>query len=189
LALRLFRVFPYLEEASDDEPGGALFRPRGGANRADSPIPGAYRCLYVGDTPEGAIAEAFGRFDLWDRDVIEADPATPLLPGSRFALAAFELGARAAVRDLDDAQVLLEERLRPSAVVARDRRVSQAWAARIHAAGRYAGIAWWSYYDSVWRSVALWDVARLKLAGRPAPLTLRSAEVERAARTIVRRLL
>ncbi len=187
--MRLYRVFPYVPGATADEPGGAFFRPRGGYNRADSPIPGAYRCLYAGDTPEGSIAEAFGRFDTWDRALIEAEPALPQLPGSKFALAAYELAANAPLRNLDDPRVLMEEALRPSDVVTRDRAISQTWAARVEATHRYAGVSWWSYYDSRWSSTALWDVARLTLLGDPEPLRFGAAEISKAATTIVRRLL
>jgi hypothetical protein len=186
--LRLFRVFPYLATAAPYEPGGVFFRSAGGRNRADSPA-GAYRCLYAGDTAEGSVAETFGRFDTWDSALVEADPATPFLPGSRFALAAFDSPNGLDIRQLDDAQALLDEALRPSQVVTRDRSISQAWAARIQAAGRYAGVAWWSYYDSSWHSYALWDIARLSLVGSPRILRNGDDEVARAAATIGRRLI
>ena len=166
----------------------ALFRPAGGKNRADSPAQDVYRCLYVGNTIEGSIAEAFGRFDMWDSDVIEADPATPFVPGSRFALAAYDLAVSADVCVLDDAATLLREGLRPSHVVTRDRSITQAWASRIQAGGAYCGVSWWSYYDSLWQSIALWDVSQLSQVGSPQILSVRDAEVQRAAAAIVRRL-
>lgn len=155
LCMRLFRVFPCLPSAAADAPGGALFRPAGGRGRADSPI-GDYRCLYATDTPEAAVAQTFGRFDVWDRDLIEAIPATPTVPRSRFALAAFELRS-ARVRNLNDARVLPEENLRPSDVVTRDLTVTQAWASRIYKTARYAGVQWRSYYNPDWTVAALWD--------------------------------
>lgn len=187
--MTLYRVFPHLANSAEDEPGGALFRPPGGKNRADSPVPGTYRCLYLGDSPEGGIAEAFGRFDTWDSAVVEADPATPSIPHSRFAMATYELSQDVSVRTLDDARALLDEGLLPSQVVTRDRAVSQAWAARIYDTRRYAGVGWWSYYDSAWQSLALWDIRRLTLTGAPRALQIGDVEVKRAASTIFRRLV
>jgi RES domain len=186
--VRLYRVFPYLASAAADQPGGAFFRPMGGKNRADSPTPGTYRCLYASDNPDGSIAEAFGRFDVWDSAVIEADPATPLLPGSRFALATYEISDTVALRSLDDARALLDQGLRPSQVVTRDRTVTQAWAARIQATMHFVGVGWWSYYDPTWQSIALWDIAHLTLIDAPRALSVRDANVRRAATAIVRRL-
>jgi hypothetical protein len=186
--MRVYRVFPYLPTAADDDPGGAVFRPAGGKNRADSPSPGAYRCLYVGDTIEGSIAEVFGRFDTWDSDVIEADPATPFVPGSRFALTTYDLADTADVCVLDDAATLLRERLRPSHVVTRERSITQAWASRIQTAGMYCGVSWWSFYDPLWQSIALWDISQLSQVGPPRVLSVHDAEVQRAATAIVRRL-
>ena len=185
--MRLYRVLPYLPTAAGDEPGGVLFRPAGGKNRVDPPVVGQYRVLYAGSDPAGCIAEAFGRFDVWDRTLIESDPATPLLPGSRFALATYELPDDVAILDLDDAQTLLEWQLHPSQVVSRDRNVTQAWAARMYAAGAYGGVRWWSYYDSGWSSVGLWDVTRLTPLGEPRVLRIDDADIARAAGTIVRR--
>ena len=148
--MRLFRVIPYLASAASDEPGGVFFRPSGGKNRADA-ADGSYRCLYLGDSAEGATAEVFGRFDFWDEALSTADPATPLLPGSRFALITYELADAAQIRNLDDAHALLDESLRPSDVVTRNRDVTQAWAMRIHARSAYAGVSWWSYYDAGWQ--------------------------------------
>lgn len=187
--MRFYRVLPYLDSAADDESGGVFFRPPGGKNRADSPTPGLYRCLYVGDTPSGCIAEAFGRFDVWDRDVIESFPATPLVPGSRFALATYEMPDDASTRDLDDAQTLLDEELRPSHVVTRDRTITQQWASRIYATNLFVGTSWWSYYDAMWRSIALWDVTRLRLIDPPRILHMDDDDVQASARTIVRRLI
>jgi hypothetical protein len=143
--------------------------------------------LYVGDTPEGAIAETFGRFDLWDQALIEADPAVATLPGSRFALAVFEAPDNLRLRNLDDMQALLEERLRPSNVVTRDRKITQAWAARIHETGRYAGVAWWSYYEPSWQSIGIWDLADLQVTTIQV-LRRDDPDVVAAARTIYRRI-
>lgn len=179
---------PLLASAAEGEPGGVLFRPVGGKNRADA-LDGSYRCLYASSAPDGAIAEAFGRFDFWDKALFAADPASPMLPGSRFALVTYEMANADKIRDLDDANVLLEEDLRPSQVVTRNRQVTQGWATRIHSKNRYAGVRWWSYYDSGWYSIALWDLTGLNLVEEPRLLTVTDDSVQRAAATIVRRTL
>lgn len=186
--MRFYRVFPYLTNAAQEDPGGVFYRTPGGKNRADSPTPGVYRCLYVGDTAAGSIAETFGRFETWDRDLIEAYSCAPSLPGSRFALATYDLPAGIAVRSLDDAHALVSEGLRPSEVVTRDRAVTQAWSAKIHSTSFYAGVMWWSYYDSGWQSAALWDIAALTLVGSPRLLSIADPDVRSAATAIVRRL-
>jgi hypothetical protein len=184
--LRLYRVLPYLPSAADDEPGGVLFVPPGGKNRLDSRI-GAYRVLYVGAAPVGCIAEAFGRFDVWDRALIESAPATPLVPGSRFALAAYDVPDHASLLDLDNAQALLDWRLRPSPIVTRDRAITQTWAAAIHSQGEHVGVQWWSYYDARWSSVGIWDIARVTPVDQPRVLHINDPDVASAARTIIRR--
>lgn len=113
---------------------------------------------------KGSMAEAFGRFDTWDAILIETASATPLLPGSRFAIASFDIPDDAAIRNLDDARTLLDEGLRPSQVVTRSREVTQQWALRIHATHRYVGVKWWSYYDPTWSSIALWETSHKEAA-------------------------
>lgn len=178
-----YRVFPYLASAAADEPGGALYVPPGGKNRADSPN-GSYRCLYLGDSASGAIAESFGRFASWDRALIEADPALPTIAGTRFALAEYEIAE--SICDLDDARRLVDLRLRPSEVVTRDRSVTQRWASYLHASRRYSGVAWWSYYDAGWKSLAIWDVQRVRLLSSPRILTIADSDVVHAASIIIR---
>lgn len=71
--------------------------------------------------------------------------------GFESRLVTFDLGADRTLLDLDDPAALAERGLRPSRVVTRDRQMTQAWAAAIHAEGSWAGISWWSYYDPEWR--------------------------------------
>jgi hypothetical protein len=142
-----------------------------------------------GDSAEGSIAEAFGRFDFWDAALFELDGATPLLPKSSFAIAMYELPEDVQTRDLDDAHTLVYESLRPSEVATRNRDVTQAWAMRTYARGNYVGVRWWSYYDATWHSLALWDISRLVLIGAPQRLHSRDHAVEKAATIIVRRII
>jgi hypothetical protein len=141
--------------------------PRQGAGRVDDPE-GEYAVLYVCDSPAGAVAEALGDYARWTSAVLAPPPAAPR--GSTLALV--QLSGKPEVLDLDDPAVLVEEGLRPSRVVSRDRAVTQAWAKRIHDRSGYAGVSWWSYRDPRWAALGLWDHAGLSVAAEPEPLTL-----------------
>jgi hypothetical protein len=128
--------------------------------------PEHYRVLYAADAAAGALAEAFGNHAVWTPMLLGGRPD---LRGSVRALATFDAAGVEAL-DLDDARRLVERKLRPSAVVARDRSLTQGWALRIYREKRWAGIRWWSHYDSRWGSFGLWDVSKLKIAD-VTPLT------------------
>ncbi len=153
---RLYRVFPWLENARPEEPGHPLHAsPRQGAGRVDNPE--RYSVLYASDSPAGAVAEAFASHATWTPWLLGGRPD---MPGSLRALATFD-AAEIEALDLDDARRLVERKLRPSSIVARDRATTQAWALRIHDEGRWSGVRWWSYWDSRWGSFGLWDFRRL----------------------------
>lgn len=154
----LYRVFPWVPEARDGEPGHSLFVPGSGAGRIDNPE--HYSTLYLSDGEGGACAEAFDYLPRWNPGMLRGAPA---LPGSFRALAVFVLEDEAAVCDLDDARCLVERDLRPSQVVTRDRSLTQAWALRIFREDRWAGVRWWSYYDPRWGSHGIWAVDALHL--------------------------
>ncbi len=156
---RLYRVFPWVENAATGEPGHPLYvaRPQG-HGRVDNPE--RYLTLYASDDPDGAIGEAFGNHAVWTRDLLGGPPA---LPGSQRALAVIH-AAKVDVLDLDDPAVLSERRLRPSKVVTRQREVTQRWALEILHETRWGGVRWWSYHDPEWGSFGLWDVAALRVA-------------------------
>ena len=177
--MTLYRVFPYEAAARPSQPGSALYAPFGAAGRIANPD--LYHELYLSSSPAGALSEAFGRFDAWTQAMF-AQGDRPC------ALAAFELQDRAEICDLDDAGRLLAYDLRPSAVFARERGVTQAWAARIHATKKWIGIACWSRYDSRWRSLGLWNRKLLRLKADPQLLSLEHAAVQEAAAFLPRRL-
>ena len=180
--VELFRVFPFVPDAPPKDPGGALYVPPQGGGRLDNPD--VYSVLYASDAAAGAFAEAFGRFPEWTPAILEGSPA---LPGSGRAIARYRLDAAAAICDLDDPARLLDLGLRPSSVVSRDYTRTREWARRIHEQGRWAGIRWWSYYDSRWSSLGLWDTTSLSLV-EVRPLTIGDAALIEAARTICRRV-
>jgi hypothetical protein len=177
--MTLYRVFPYDVAALPAQPGGALYAPLGAAGRIANPA--LYRELYLSSSAVGAVSEAFGRFDAWTQAIF-AQPDRP------YALATYYLQGRAAICDLDNAGRLLAYDLRPSGVVARQRSLTQAWAARIHASKKWIGIAWWSRYDSQWQSLALWNRKQLRLKRDPEVLSVEHAAVQEAAALLPRHI-
>lgn len=178
----LFRVFPLAPSVHPGDPGGALYVPPQGGGRIDNP--GVYSVLYLSDAAAGAIAEAFGRFPEWTPAILEGSPS---LPGSVRAIARYHLPAGVRICDLNEPAQLMELNLKPSSVVSRDDSRTRGWARRIHDEGAWAGIRWWSYYDSRWASLGLWDVSELRLE-EVTVLRLDDAFLLEAARTIARRV-
>jgi hypothetical protein len=177
--MTLYRVFPYDAAAPPSQPGGALYTPRGVAGRIANPD--LYHELYLSSSAAGATSEAFGRFDSWTQAMF-------VQGGRPFTLATYELPRQAAICDLDSAGRLLAYDLRPSEVVARDRKVTRAWAAQIHSSKKWIGIAWWSRYDSRWQSLALWNRKQLRLKLAPEILSMEHAAVQEAAALLPRRV-
>jgi hypothetical protein len=179
----LFRVFPFVPGSPAKAPGGALHVPLQRGGRLDNPD--VYSVFYASDAAAGALAEAFGRFPDWTPAILEGSPA---LPGSRRAIAQYRVETGTPICNLDDPAQLLELGLRPSNVVSRDYTRTREWAKEVHRRGRWAGIRWWSYYDSRWSSFGFWNTAPLSLV-EVRPLTLDDAALLEAARTICRRVL
>jgi hypothetical protein len=143
-----------------------------------------YTVLYVGDSAEGAVAEAFGRYSAWSSDILAPPPSAP--SGTRKAIARYE--GDPLILDLDDPEVLQGWSLRPSNVVSRDRTSTQQWARSMYDTGNYDGLSWWSYYGPRWASIGLWDVSGLTVTGEPEPLTM-SYDAVREAAALIRRVI
>jgi hypothetical protein len=179
----LYRVVPWIESATPGHPGHPRFVPRStGSSRIDNP--GRYEPLYLGDTPAGAVAEAFGWASRWGPGLLRG---TPSLPGSVRALVTYSLPDADEICDLDDAARLVELGIRPSEVVTRDRPVTQAWALGIFTRGGFSGCRWWSYYDSAWGSFGLWRVGRLRVRS-VQPMTMEHPALREAA-DVLRRIV
>jgi hypothetical protein len=176
-------VLPFLANGGPSEPGGALYIPPQGAGRLDNPE--LYSVLYLSDTAQGAITEAFGRFPEWSPAILAGSPS---LPKSVRAIARYRLADNEPLCDLDDSERLGALRLRPSDVVSRDYTRTRAWARRIYEQGVWRGVRWWSYYDPGWASVGLWDISGLELE-EVRPLRLDDPALLKASRTIVRRIV
>jgi hypothetical protein len=151
----LYRCFAWNRGARDDAVDGPLWFPRlyQGEGRHDNPD--EYGCLYLADRGVSCIVEQFAAFRgqrlavslLRRRDL-------PL------ALATIELDDRASVIDLDDPAVLRRERLHPSVVATRDRRVTQPQALDLYR--RHPGVAalkWWSCWEASWANFTVFDRA------------------------------
>ena len=151
----LHRCFAWDERAGDAGPDGPLWFPRlyQGEGRHDNPD--RYGCLYLSASPLSTAVEQLARFR-----------GQRLLPsllrrrGLPLALADLELDDDAELVDLDDPVVLRRERLRPSRVATRDRRITQPQALAWHdRRDGVAGVRWWSTYEALWINVTLFDRA------------------------------
>jgi hypothetical protein len=151
----LHRCFAWNERAGNDTPDGPLWFPRiyQGEGRHDNPD--RYGCLYLSLSPLATVVEQLARFR-----------GQRLLPsllrrrGLPLALAELELDDTATLVDLDDPVVLRRERLRPSRVATRDRRITQPQALLLYGKhGKADGLRWWSTHEGVWINVTLFDRA------------------------------
>lgn len=183
--MEFWRVLNWHPGAADpSETGHPLYIwPRQGAGRVDDPDHD-YLMRYVGDTAEGAIAEAFGGYSSWTPAILETPPAAPA--GTMKALVKY--AGDLAILDLDDPKELQDWSLRPSSVVSRDRPATQRWARSMHDTADYAGISWWSFYEPRWSSFGLWDISGLAVVGTPEPLSLGDGTVRDAA-SLIRRVI
>jgi hypothetical protein len=151
----LHRCFAWNDRAGDLGADGPLWFPRvyQGEGRHDNPE--RYGCLYLSVSALSTVVEQLARFR-----------SQRLLPsllrrrGLPLAVAALDLDAGAELVDLDDPVVLRRERLRPSMVATRDRRITQAQAYRLHDRHPQSkGLRWWSTYEAAWINVTLFDRA------------------------------
>jgi hypothetical protein len=151
----LHRCFAWDERAGDGGTDGPLWCPRiyQGEGRHDNPE--TYGCMYLSESALSTVIEQLARFR-----------GQRLLPsllrrrGLPLALADLELDDDAELVDLDDPVVLRRERLRPSRVATRDRRVTQPQVLALYDRHRQvAGVRWWSTYEGAWINVTLFDRA------------------------------
>jgi hypothetical protein len=173
----LFRCFAWAERARETDQDGPLWFPRPfqGDGRHDNPD--AFGCLYLADRPESAIVEQLARF--------RGQPLSSSFLKRRglwLALAELELAADAKLIDLDQPAVLDRERLRPSLVATRDRRLTQSQARALYDAhADAAGLRWWSIFESQWLNVTLFDRAPAPRMRSVRRLTLKDDSVLHAA--------
>jgi hypothetical protein len=124
-----------------------------GEGRHDAPT--LYGCLYASVEPLSAVVE-----QLAGLTGTSIEPADLFRHGHPLALGALELDDGAELLDLDDPEVLVRERLRPSRVATNDRSTTQEQALELferHAGA--VGLRWWSTFESLWANVTLFDRA------------------------------
>jgi hypothetical protein len=152
----LYRCFAWNEAARAAEPDGPLWFPRPfqGEGRHDNPD--LYGCLYLADRPLSCIVEQLARFRGQ-----RLSPALLRRRGLPLALAELEVAAGAALVNLDEPVVLRRQRLKPSLVATRDRRITQPQARTLYERDRgIAGLRWWSTFESLWVNVTFFDRAQ-----------------------------
>ncbi len=172
------RCFAWSARARTDEQDGPLWVPRTfqGDGRHDNPD--VYGCLYLTGAEVSAVVEQLARFRTQ-----RLQTALLRRRGLPLALAALALDDGAEIVDLDDARVLVRERLRPSAVATRQRQVTQPQARALHTKHpRAAALRWWSTFEASWVNYTVFDraVATLSIVDVRA-LTMEDDSVVAAA--------
>jgi hypothetical protein len=151
----LHRCFAWNRGARDDAVDGPLWFPQlyQGEGRHDNPD--EYGCLYLADRAVSCVVEQLAAFRGQ-----RLSAAILRRRGLPLALAAIELDDNASLLDLDDPAILARERLRPSIVATRDRRVTQPQALDLYRRHRdAAGFKWWSSWEALWANVTVFDRA------------------------------
>ena len=149
----LHRCFAWHRGARPDAVDGPLWFPQvyQGEGRHDNPDD--YGCVYLADRAVSSVVEQIAPFRGQ-----RLSSAILRRRGLPLALAAIELDDRAPLVDLDDPAVLGRERLRPSAVATRDRRVTQPQALDLyHRHPHAAGLKWWSSWEALWANVTVFS--------------------------------
>jgi hypothetical protein len=75
----------------------------------------------------------------------------------------YDLDDDSPILDLDNAAALLRLGLKPSEVVSKHRKSTQAWALRIYQEGTWMGVRWWSRWESSWGIHGLWDLTSFRV--------------------------
>lgn len=184
----MYRVFPYLRQASSsNDPGHPLYVHEGVATgRLDNPA--YFSTRYFALEPPGAIGEVFGDLEYWSQSMFQF----PALPGANRALGTYSVSDDLNVLDLDDARNLLNRGLRPTQVVERNRSASSAWAKDIweergpNGYRAWAGVRWWSYHRPAWRVLGVWGQLSLDVVD-VAVLSIDHPAVRDAARSLSKR--
>lgn len=175
--MRAYRVFSYVKNAAQRDPGGVFFTPPQGAGRIDNPD--LYDILYVADHAAAAVAETLTPVaHRWTERTLRGD--SRIVKSAR-ALAVLEIPDSPPICDLNDTQELSNRSLQPANVITRHYVETQLMARSIYNENRYRGLKWWSYYEASWASVGLWHFDDVTCADI-IPLTLRHPAVTEAAR-------
>lgn len=177
--MRFYRVHFHLDSAKAGEDGHPLYVwPKQTAGRITNPM--HYQTLYVAESPACAVAESFASQAIWTDDLFNGPS---YLAGSVRALSEYE--GSPSLLDLDDANNLLAQGIRPSRVVTRHYTHTRAWALGVYQSVGGDGVRWWSYHDPDWGSLGLWDFSGLRIVGT-VPLHRRHPSVIQAGAVLNR---
>jgi hypothetical protein len=154
--MRLWRTIPFDRSAAPGEPGGALWFPREAQGHGRHDNPDLYGCLYVAESPVSAVAEPLSEF----RGLGQMTAVMFRRMGLPLAVAELELPDDAHRVDLDNADTLVAEHLRPSWIATSGREGTQWIAAELfHQHPEAVGIRWWSTIEGSWINWTLFDRA------------------------------
>lgn len=175
----VYRVIPYIPTSKKGVPGHPLFFPENrNVHRVDNP--GHYKVAYFAADEQCAFAEKFGYQLQWNQSTLRPDKS---LPKSKWALVSYEINDISPILNMDDANNLLKLQVRPSRVVTRDRAITQAWALKVFEGKKNGGVSWWSFYNSDWVTLGIWELNNLKVK-KVEILSLEHAAVQPAADVI-----
>lgn len=178
--MELFRVFSWSRKAKPDEPGGALYAPRGrqGSGRHDNPD--LYTAFYCAREPVSCVAESLQFFRSQRLTAID------LIRSSNRVLALVSLKLDPRLVDLDAPSQLVEREIRPSQVATTRRRTTQRIAADLYREG-VGGFLWWSTLEASWINCTLfWErvTHQISVEQKPQELRLDNPTVVAAAQRL-----
>ncbi len=176
----LWRVIPWNPDASAGEPFSPEYLPeQSGQGRFDLPTATPASARYFATSPEHSIAERIQ--DLRNGELVDA---FLFERGHRLALCRVHVEMSLELADLCDPGELSTRGLRPDRLAYRDRSVTRAIAAQLHADPTLSGFRWWSSFFGEWHTVVLFS-DRLQPAtlrfDRPTPLESSSVPLRKAA--------
>ncbi len=116
--------------------------------------------MYLSERPLAAVAEQIAHLRGQRLDETDLERG-----GLRLALVRVDAAVDDRLWDLDDPEVLVRRRLRPSQVATRDREQTRRQAADLfRARPRRDGLRWWSALGASWIHVTLFDRATPRLS-------------------------
>jgi len=176
--VNLYRTFPWDKSAGERDPGGVLYVPRDKQGPGRHDLPHLDGVLYCSLTPQSAVAEFIQGYRGKRLRKIHLQRPDNLV----IALGQIALKETSLLLNLDDPEVLLKHKLRPSGILTHDRSITRALAERLYNAGA-TGLLWPSALEASWLNASIFvDRSRnLLSAGKITPLQLTSTELIQAA--------
>lgn len=182
-----WRVLPWVPAAPEGAPFSTRFVPPAGSQTGGRFDLGTVPVLYLGESPEHALAETLQRFRGRPLRRGHLRRRNPDSPGAWVPLALVEAQLpgelAAAFPDLGDPAVLQRFGVRPDHLASGNRRTTQAISRSLHDQN-LPGFRWWSALRGDWHVTVLFldriDVRRI-VYGQPDPLSLEHPTVRATA--------